>query len=223
MMKNYSLNNDPSYMSGYDLIVAIQITDNNRILNQLQTEFFERYRDYVYKAACRICSSFPDVEDTAVDITQETFIKAFNNLNSFQLPKLEISEKSDKLIKAWLGKIGNNIFFSLYEKRKNFEYINEAYDEIASYDDFDDCQDIEDYNEFNNEFEVKLAKAFEKLSEREQYIILRYANENCIGSGQHLSQNEIESLCNYYKTNAVNIRQIKKRALDKLKRYLKDA
>jgi hypothetical protein len=66
----------------------------------------------------------------------------------------------------------------------------------------------------------KLKLALNELHEKDRHILLTYADEYCIDNTQHLSDNAMDFLCSAHETNSANIRQRKKRALDKLKKNL---
>ena len=84
------------------------------------TEFeqiYEAYYPYVKKYVISLC--FDDV--LADDVAQETFLKAFQKIDSF---------KGDCKIETWLCRIAHNIFVS-QKRRKQTENIDD-YSEIAS-------------------------------------------------------------------------------------------
>jgi RNA polymerase sigma factor (sigma-70 family) len=88
--------------------------DAHRIL---QTAFYHKYSSYVYKVALNKCRNFSNPEDLAKDILQETFKNAFRALNKFSFPSTSPADEHINIIKAWLGRIGNNCFNKVYEKR----------------------------------------------------------------------------------------------------------
>ena len=71
--------------------------------------------------------------------------------------------------------------------------------------------------EVPNEFRAKLLTAMNSLSEREKDIVLRYADEGCLSSKNHLSDSSLNELCRIYETTQDNIKHIKNRALKKIK------
>lgn len=85
----------------------------------LQAAFYNKYSGYVYKVALTKCRNFSDPEDLAKDILQETFKNAIKALRKFSLPPSAPVEDHPNIMKAWLGRIGNNCFNKVYEKRLN--------------------------------------------------------------------------------------------------------
>jgi len=73
-------------------------------------------------------------------------------------------------------------------------------------------------NQAPNKYSEKLRKALDNLTENAKIVINKYASENCISNNQHLSRGAMTDLCNTLNTTPENIRQIKKRTLDKLKK-----
>ncbi len=76
------------------------------------TDFHKVYNLYfrdVYRYALSLCRS----ESIAEEITQETFYKALEKLNSFD-GRCKIS--------VWLCQIAKNIYISMYRKNKHIDY-----------------------------------------------------------------------------------------------------
>ena len=185
----------------------------------LQNSFYYSYVKDIYKMLVQKCKNFSDAEQLAKDITQETFIKALNGVHKFSLPIGSEAKDHRKIIMKWLNVIANNCFKKEYAKR-----INESsYDDIVeiigepTYEPFEnDSESLQ--LEIPNPFRLKLQNAFNLLTEREKHIITEYADEECIDSKRHLSDKSMKYLCALYETTPENIRQIKKRALDKIKK-----
>jgi PHD/YefM family antitoxin component YafN of YafNO toxin-antitoxin module len=70
-----------------------------------------------------------------------------------------------------------------------------------------------------NEFRTKLQEVMNTIKEEHKHILLTYVEEGCINSTRHLSHKAMSELCTIYKTSSENIRQIKKRTLDKIKKH----
>lgn len=79
--------------------------------------------------------------DIAEDITQETFIKAYLALDSFQY-------KEPNKFKSWLFKIANNLVMDYFRQSKKRFLIVEASDLILNHFPYSDSQtDIDELNE----------------------------------------------------------------------------
>lgn len=184
-----------------------------------QTLFYKRYAGYIYKIALQGCSNFPEPEFFAKEILQKTFIKAFEYIHNFNLKDGLNDNQTNKIIKAWLGKIWNKVFLStiaVYQKENSrLEFF-----EPENYLIEDGYDEIQENEQIPNIFMQKLKLALNQLNEKDRHIILTYADEYCIDNTQHLSNNAMNFLCSTHSTNPANIRQRKKRALDKLKMKL---
>lgn len=83
----------------------------------LQAAFYHKYSNYVYKVALNKCRNFSSPEDLAKDVLQETFKSALKAIKKFSFPSTASSDEHSYILKAWLGRIGNNCFNKIYEKR----------------------------------------------------------------------------------------------------------
>lgn len=201
------------------IIDGLKDEDDEDKRRLLQNSFYYNYVKDIYKMLVQKCKNFSDAEQLAKDITQETFIKAFKGVQKFSFPVGSEAKDHRKIIMKWLVVIANNCFKKEYAKR-----INESsYDDIVeiigepTYEPFEaENQDLQ--IEIVNPFRLKLQNVFNLLSEREKHIITEYADEECIDTKKHLSDKSMKYLCALYETTPENIRQIKKRALDKIKK-----
>ena len=69
-------------------------------------EVYIQHFKYVYKYVLSLCRN----ETVAEDITQEAFLKAFENIDSY---------KGKSKIQVWLCQIAKNTLFTYYESEKN--------------------------------------------------------------------------------------------------------
>lgn len=181
-----------------------------------QASFYKKYAGYIYKIALQRCSNFADPDFFAKEILQKTFIGAFEYIIEFKLEDGVDAAQANKIIKAWLGKIANKVFLSTmanYNKEQNRLTNLELESSFIQEYDRNEKESIH----VPNAFMQKLHLALKELNEKDRHIVLTYADENCIGNKQHLSDNAMDFLCSVHKTNSTNIRQRKKRALDKIK------
>lgn len=123
--------------------------------------FQEIYKEY-YKKIFRYCIFNGQHEESAKDICQEVFLRAWKSLPSFSL-------KNGGTIQAFLFRIARNLMIDLSRKKK--VYALQEYEHIETNEDF-----IED---FAREQSIKNVKtALLELEEKDQQIvILRYFEE----------------------------------------------
>ncbi len=213
------LNPMESSFSDLQIIEGLKNDNDLKELRQFQNLFFHKFKGYIYKVAIHRCLNFHDPQELATDITQETFINAFRKIKDFDLSKETDPNKHEVVIKAWLGRIANNCFNKEYAKRKNEVYLDDLKTKPVeeSFDLFESLYG-DDPIEIPSEFRIKLQNAMNLLTEEQKHIVLTYAGEGCINSKQHLSTEAMNFLCKTHSTSSDNIRQIKKRALDKIKK-----
>ncbi len=203
--------------SDKELLDGLKTSSDEDLIRQYEYAFYDRFAPYVFKGAVNLCRNFKDSEDLAKEVTQLTFIKAFNALPKFIIGE-DVTEKGFKtIVRAWLGKIANNSFKKLYP-----QLVNENIDieilqlDEPSYDLFDMLYDPVPEESLSCEMAL-LHEAMAHLKEIDKHIVLTYASENCLESTHHLSDSSMKLLCETYKTTSDNIRQRKNRALKKIK------
>lgn len=210
-------------LSDKDLLIAIQKSGKDENIMLLQSELFARFRGYVLKGATQRTRQFPDTEDFAIDITQQTFISFFGYIHKIKFPTTASESECTRIIKGLLGEIANNHFNKEFARRQKFDTESlDLFNEIlpdVTFDLFESLYTIEPV-EVPNGFKMKLQAALNSIKkERDKHIILEYAREGCLDNKQHLSANTVAYLCGLYKTTPENLRQIKKRTLDKIKQF----
>lgn len=203
---------DTSY-SDLDLFVLMSFREENEI--EAQDAFrilYDRYKDFLWYICAKVsqnrgfCS-----EELAKDVFSQTMIAIYHSAHTYD-------EKKSK-ITTWISCIARNemydILYILKEKKigeKEFVPINE--DLSISNNEENDHEN----NEINTPQKDALNKGLERLSEKERDILLTYMmykDEN-----KHLPDEVIQSLCHRHGITSVNLRQIKKRALEKLMNYI---
>lgn len=199
-----------------DLILNLKSETDSRVIKALQFEFYNRYAPYVFKIATQACRSYEDADFLAREVLQKTFINAFKALGNFDLPDPISDDVCKKVLKAWLGKIGNTELKKVYAEKK--DVYNLSFDDTYEPVDSTFISSLEEeVVEIPNEFMLKLNKALDSLKEIDRLIVLTYASEGCINSKKHLSKNSMDFLIKTFETTPENIRQRKRRALEKIK------
>ena len=204
------------------IIEGLQNTYEEKDLELYKFEFYNRFAEYIYKAALYKFRNYSNTQLLSEEVLQNTFITAFEKVLKFKFPVNSLPVEHDKIIKAWLGKIAEN------EAKKSIgRIINNKidYDSLKlpepEYEQFDNIYG-DPLPKTPNEFMLRLQEALNLLSEKERHIILTYADEGCINTNrkQHISDSSLQYLCEYYQTTPEAIKQCKKRTLDKIKKLL---
>lgn len=173
---------------------------------------------------CRkCCNSFDSSDSLADDIFQNTLLKVLNKSHTFKLKKLdEQSTNISKEVKAWLSRIANNELINFLRKNPDEKILSNPYrkksDEVEeTISDDSNTENIE--AEIIPTFEKNiLDKALKKLAERERYILMVYMQYfDHAQPLRHIPDDVLGGICTKFNVNADNVRQIKGRALKKLK------
>jgi len=117
-------------------------------------KLYERYIGRVYGFALRLSGN----TDLADDLTQEVFIKIWENIGAF---------KGDSALYSWIHKICVNAFLMKLRADKNYEKkINKGYDEslIISYP--------------GDDFSIDMEKAVQKLPPQAKMVFILFEIEN---------------------------------------------
>lgn len=203
------------------LVNGLYKNSNERLLNACQNEYYNRFKNYIYKIAVQICrnSNFNKNDNFwAEEITQYTFIQALFKLKSSEFIFSENDDEKLRVnkMKGWLGRIANFEFKKVLSKK---------YNELVIYDEsqipeisYEMLSETIDKIEVPSEIKKSLLDTLSTLKPRDLDIITTYVNENCVGTNLHLSDYQMVRLCKTYQTTPENIRQIKKRTIELIKK-----
>ena len=143
-----------------DKIYIQQVLDGN---TSSFTHLVDKYKDLVFTVCYRILRQNEDAEDVA----QETFIKAFNKLYSFQ---------GEAKFSTWLYTIAYRTAISKTQLKRVKTTSEDFHLEIASDESFPQLEELK-----NQEQELYVKKALEGLPELTSLIItLYYLEESTI-------------------------------------------
>lgn len=163
--------------------------------------FYKRYAKKIWSICYKVCGNqLLYGEDLAEYVFSETMIRIY------KYPTYDGSCK----VSTWASKIAHNIMISFLDKPQEESY----YDNIATingYEQEDNFQII-----ISQTIEQKiLDDALNSLSEKEKHILLTYFEYK--DQNKHLPDSVMSELKKTYATTSDNIRQIRKRAFDKVK------
>ena len=148
-------------------------------------------------AVHRWCYSLCREPEQAKDLCQDTFIKAYNNLEQY---------RHTGSFKAWLMRIAYHLFLNLIEKQRRHDSVTSEIEEELRF-----IAEINGNTEEEKDFSTTLQRALSKLpADYQMPILLKYK--------QDLSLQEISQLLNISAAN-VKVRifrgkQLLARALD---------
>jgi RNA polymerase sigma factor (sigma-70 family) len=180
-------------------------------------EFFRRHWQYVVGVCRRFRGTLgdPGVEDLA----QETLIRVFKKAYTFQPLANGDASRARARIRAWMGQIANRLFLSTLRRTPAVDFVDEPFSTAAA---TAAQEDPPPETEVSPRRQL-LREALRTLSEREREVLL--ASYACYEPGAgcpRMPSDELAGLAERFQTTAVNIRQIRNRAFDKLQQYIAD-
>ncbi len=177
-------------MEDFDIIKEILNGNKN-----LYSILVEKYQDQIFRTSM----GYVHCEDDANDLTQETFIKAYQKLDKF---------KFEAAFSTWIYRIAINISLNHLRKKKGnlFDRIESALDSMTSkpqiqISDHTNPEDILITNE-HTEF---ISKAIESLSDKQKtaFVFSKYEElpQKEIAAIMQITEGAVESLLQRAKTN----------------------
>lgn len=185
-----------------------------------KAEFYQRYNSFLLTTCYRVCKSFDSGNELAEDIFQNTMLKAIDGIKSVYDKANETTTNLDKQIKRWLSSIAQNELNEFLRKNPDEKFLSLP-DRVATSEieiEFDLAEEPKDPVKNSQFGYLDTDKIMSVLSDRERYILMVYFNYyDKEEPNRHLPDQEIERLCKMFDINPPNLRQIKKRALKKLR------
>ncbi|MFC3414365.1 RNA polymerase sigma factor [Algoriphagus hitonicola] len=138
----------------------LQLIRQNHTRDMGYRQLIQRYQQRIYQVIRRMVL----IHEDADDLTQNTFIKAFKNIDKFQ---------ENSTLFTWLYRIATNETLTFLEKKKNrfFFSIDDHQQRLESYLDQPGMPTTE-------EIEYKLEKALLKLPAKQRLVFhLKYQEE----------------------------------------------
>jgi|WetSurMetagenome_2_1015567.scaffolds.fasta_scaffold190439_2 RNA polymerase sigma factor (sigma-70 family) len=187
---------------------------------QAWAEFYSRHAEYLY-GTCLCAHGRTLGESGAEDLVQNTFIRACEKANTFHPSDQKGNPNFERAhVRAWLGKIAENLLRDTF--RRSVTLVLVADDELEVEDSRDDLSESSEAGEPENKPSKSrlLAEALLQLTDREQDILRLTGLWYCPGKELRIPSGELQKLASTYNTTPVTIRQIRKRAIEKVKTYV---
>jgi len=142
-------------------------------------ELIRRYQKQVYQYVRNMLLSHDDADD----VTQNVFIKIWQNLANF---------RGDSKLSTWIYRIASNETITFIRKRKPNVDFDEAMPELADYL-------IEDMNLSSHDIEVKLQRALCYLPYKQKLVfVLKYYEDLSYDEIADLTQTSVGALKSSY-------------------------
>jgi RNA polymerase sigma factor (sigma-70 family) len=172
-------------------------------------EFYKRYHKYLWKCCLNQCRKLDgDYVPTAKDLFQSTMQKIYLKSHTYK-------SRKDSSVKAWISRIAQNEFHD-YLKKYYLNFVKGAIPDIP--EEFEEANDDEASQKIQDIKFDKLKSLLSQLTEKEYKILITCMTYYQIDNpNAHLPDFVIEELCDEFRITSATIRQIKRRAILKLK------
>ncbi len=199
-----------------DLLLTMSDKEINEVsANEAFVTLYHRYAKFLNSAVIgHLKSKSVYNKDFVDDIVANVFLEVYDNPLSFSFDEKK-HKNEETAFKAWICTIARNEFSDMI---KSFSRHSKMY-VLTSDDEMPDSiieLDFEEQLISNNR--KLIDKALEGLTDKERHILL--SCYDFYEEGKNTPSTVLDSLCDYWGTTKPNVRQIKKRALDKIKLYL---
>ncbi len=165
---------------------------------------YDRYAQLVLALCYKVCSfsGIANADTIAEEIFSQTIIAIYEH-PTYNSSKGKIS--------TWISRIAKSKAYDLLNPRNPKEIYLE---EMGS---MEPCVDEDEKVPILPKERI-LEEALNTLSEVERNVLITYMSYQ--DGRRHLPDHVLQELCDYHNKTTVNVRQIKKRALDKVEKYI---
>ncbi|MEO0461226.1 MAG: sigma-70 family RNA polymerase sigma factor [Myxococcota bacterium] len=201
--------------AGLLLFVALREEDGD-LARESGAEFYRRHYENLYRHCAR---AYMDLfgEGWVVDLVQDTFEKAYIRAETFTDGELNTPEDIHLRARSWLHAIARNCVVT--RQRRTQGYFEDIDDEsVHSTDKEVSAREVETVP---SPRALKLEAALESLSERERDVLrVTFHHHRAGEKHQRLPNDVARDLAATWDTTPENLRQIRRRALNKVKAYV---
>lgn len=203
-----------------DLLVIISMQeDEPEAAQRAFNEFHRRFKNYVWNLAVILSRKIhdPNQESIAHNIFNDSFLDVFHNYAKEGYFDPGQCDDLDKGIKAWLGGIARNHFLRMIDAVKVASRV--SYLDVFPERPFFDPGNLNEAETIDSIPMAALNRALQKLSDRDREILLIAVQFEEEG---RLPKEFKRILCEKYSLSPDSLRQIKKRAKEKIEKYLQE-
>lgn len=200
-----------------DLFLRMSLKEENREeAEDAFSLFYETYKDFLYTLVRKVCSSWNMYGDDLIfSVFQNTFLTVYMKAEKLLWIDEVPLDKQEYKVKASLAIIAKNEMYQiLREEREDKENIV-CLDDLSVYSVSTETK-VEGQQPSSNL--LLLEKALSSLSERDRHILMTYLMFE--DGNKKLPREEIQKLGDLWEVHPDNLRQIKKRSLEKVKKYV---
>ncbi len=198
-----------------DLFLKMSLKEDNRQeANKAFAIFYNLYKNYLYTVIRNACEPWTMYGEELIQAVHEnTFLIVFEKAEEFLIIEDIPFERQEKRMKSWISKIARNEMFKLLRELKDEKDNIEYHDDLI----FLEKPDEETEPQKSEDF-LLAEKALNSLSERNRNILVTYLMFE--DGNKKLPSSEIKRLAEMWGVLPDNLRQIKKRSLEKVRKYI---
>lgn len=191
---------------------------NKHQADEAFTELYYRYSKFLTSAVqTHMRSQGKYIKEIVDMVVSNVFIEVYHNPLNFSFdPQKHASEIM--AFKGWIVRIARNEFYDIIKQSSQRENRLRL---VGDEDLLNPPVEIEVEEEFICNNRKLLDKALEGLNDEERYVLM--SCYDVYEEGRYTPSDVLDILCEKLSTTRANIRQIKKRSLDKVKNYLNSA
>jgi RNA polymerase sigma factor (sigma-70 family) len=176
-------------------------------------EFYERHVDYLYGVCSTRLKRCGLREDDIMDLVQATFLKVFEKAGAFQPPPERRGPDDDRAwVRCWLGKIAHNLLMDSFRRSPKLVLVENKKLDIE--------KPVEEERRPPSPRLNLIREALRTLTPREREVMLVSYAFYEPGKQLTIPEDDLKRLAADYGTTSVNLRQIRSRAMNKIKEFL---
>ncbi len=198
-----------------DLFLSMSLKEDNRQeAEKAFTIFYNLYKNYLYTVVRKACESWPMYGEELIQTVHEnTFLKVYEKAEDFLIIEDIPFDRQEKRMKSWISKIARNEMFKLLRELKEEKDNIEYHENLVLFENPDEEIEAQKSEDF-----ILAEKALNSLSERDRHILVTYLMFE--EDNKKLPSSEIKRLAEMWNVLPDNLRQIKKRSLEKVRKYI---
>jgi RNA polymerase sigma factor (sigma-70 family) len=196
-------------------IMATGVQGTERV-RKAWAEFYTRHHQYILRVCTR---SFAGVVGNGriEEIVHDTFVRAYERAGSYVADHEEDQAIARRQVRAWMGKISENLVKDYFRREPTVSILDEDTADVEA-DNAVDCEQTVLSNR-----QQRIEEAFDRLSEREQEVLRSTSLWYKPGEKhQRMPNSVMKNLSESLRVKPSNVRQIRARAVAKLKQELQD-
>ena len=180
------------------------------------TVFYNRHKEYLYRVCAGRFGSSMDGAEKAADLVTDTFVRAYESADTFDLDSTLTDDEARRCVRAWIGKIAKNLFLSLHNANADTLLLSEEEGENLDRQCAEETENPETWSENRR----LLEEALDTLNEKERIVInFTYAYYKLESENQRLPNHVSQQIAEMIGTKRSTLRKIRQRAIDKIKAY----